>query len=55
MTDGIGDFPGLCRKLDYVRDLGVTALWLMPSWVGIPIRAVLILTKGQAGARAWPV
>ena len=25
--DGIGDFQGLCRKHDYLHDLGVTALW----------------------------
>src|SRR6516162_969101 len=30
--DGIGDFEGLCRKLDYLRDLGVTALWLLPFY-----------------------
>jgi maltose alpha-D-glucosyltransferase/alpha-amylase len=28
--DGIGDFPGLVEKLDYVADLGVTAIWLLP-------------------------
>jgi len=28
--DGIGDFPGLTSKLDYLKDLGVTALWLLP-------------------------
>jgi len=28
--DGIGDFPGLAEKLDYLQDLGITALWLMP-------------------------
>src|SRR6266851_4799326 len=28
--DGIGDFTGLTRKLDYLQDLGVTALWLLP-------------------------
>lgn len=28
--DGIGDFPGLTEKLDYLQDLGVTALWLLP-------------------------
>ena len=28
--DGIGDFPGLLTKLDYLEDLGVTCLWLLP-------------------------
>jgi maltose alpha-D-glucosyltransferase/alpha-amylase len=28
--DGIGDFPGLMRRLDYLQGLGVTTLWLMP-------------------------
>lgn len=28
--DGIGDFKGLTEKLDYLQDLGVTALWLLP-------------------------
>jgi maltose alpha-D-glucosyltransferase/alpha-amylase len=30
VTDGIGDFGGLTQKLDYLEDLGVTALWLLP-------------------------
>jgi len=30
--DGIGDFKGLIEKLDYLRDLGVTALWLLPFY-----------------------
>jgi maltose alpha-D-glucosyltransferase/alpha-amylase len=28
--DGIGDFRGLTEKLDYLQDLGVTAVWLLP-------------------------
>ena len=28
--DGIGDFAGLMRRLDYLAGLGVTCLWLMP-------------------------
>ena len=31
-NDGIGDFEGLTQKLDYVRDLGVTAIWVMPFY-----------------------
>ena len=30
--DGIGDFRGLTTKLDYLRDLGVTTLWLLPFY-----------------------
>ncbi len=29
-NDGIGDFPGLIQKLDYLQNLGVTCLWLLP-------------------------
>jgi maltose alpha-D-glucosyltransferase/alpha-amylase len=29
-ADGIGDFQGLLRRLDYLQGLGVTALWLLP-------------------------
>ena len=31
--DGVGDLRGLLGKLDYVRDLGVTCLWLLPFFV----------------------
>src|SRR6202521_2363684 len=30
--DGIGDFGGLTQKLDYLQDLGVTAVWLLPFY-----------------------
>lgn len=29
-NDGIGDFGGLLQKLDYLQDLGVTCIWLLP-------------------------
>ncbi len=31
-NDGIGDFTGLTDKLDYLQELGVTALWLLPFY-----------------------
>jgi maltose alpha-D-glucosyltransferase/alpha-amylase len=31
-NDGIGDFAGLTERLDYLQDLGVTALWLLPFY-----------------------
>jgi hypothetical protein len=30
--DGSGDFRGLTEKLDYIRDLGVTAIWILPFY-----------------------
>ena len=30
--DGIGDFKGLTSKLDYIKDLGVTAIWILPFY-----------------------
>lgn len=30
--DGIGDFRGLIQKLDYLEDLGITAIWLLPFY-----------------------
>jgi maltose alpha-D-glucosyltransferase/alpha-amylase len=31
-SDGIGDFVGLTQKLDYLHELGVTTLWLLPFY-----------------------
>jgi len=30
--DGVGDFAGLIDKLDYLHDLGITAIWLLPFY-----------------------
>ncbi|WP_207907974.1 maltose alpha-D-glucosyltransferase [Bosea sp. BK604] len=30
--DGIGDFPGLMSKLDYIVELGATVVWLLPFY-----------------------
>ncbi len=30
--DGVGDFLGLAERLDYIADLGVTAIWLLPFY-----------------------
>jgi maltose alpha-D-glucosyltransferase/alpha-amylase len=31
-ADGVGDFAGIAQKLDYIADLGVTAIWTMPFY-----------------------
>jgi maltose alpha-D-glucosyltransferase/alpha-amylase len=31
-NDGVGDFPGLLQKLDYIASLGVNAIWLLPFY-----------------------
>lgn len=31
-NDGVGDFRGLMEKLDYIAELGVTAIWLLPFY-----------------------
>lgn len=31
-SDGIGDFKGLTEKLDYLKELGITCLWLLPFY-----------------------
>jgi maltose alpha-D-glucosyltransferase/alpha-amylase len=30
--DGFGDFRGLCQKLDYIKSLGATTIWLLPFY-----------------------
>jgi maltose alpha-D-glucosyltransferase / alpha-amylase len=35
--DGIGDFPGLLQRMDYIEELGVTCLWLLPFFAS-PMR-----------------
>ena len=32
VADGNGDFRGLTSKLDYLHDLGVNAIWLLPFY-----------------------
>lgn len=31
-NDGVGDFAGLASRLDYLEELGVTAIWLLPYY-----------------------
>ncbi|HSE40556.1 MAG TPA: alpha-amylase family glycosyl hydrolase, partial [Acidobacteriota bacterium] len=31
-NDGMGDFPGLTAKLDYLQDLGINCIWLLPFY-----------------------
>ena len=32
-NDGMGDIPGIISKLDYIKDLGATAIWFSPLYV----------------------
>jgi maltose alpha-D-glucosyltransferase/alpha-amylase len=31
-NDGVGDFPGLIKRLDYLAELGINAIWLLPFY-----------------------
>ena len=31
-NDGVGDLPGLAQRIDYLAELGITVLWLMPFY-----------------------
>ena len=48
-NDGVGDLPGLTAKLDYLKDLGVTAIWLLPSFPS-PLRC----SPSRPGLRTPP-
>ena len=45
--DGIGDFPGLIQKLDYLEDLGINTIWLLP------LTAKLIVVMRGNRDRDW--
>jgi len=50
--DGIGDFNGITEKLDYLQDLGVKGLWLMPINPPPPTMAMMSrLLRGQLRLR----
>ena len=49
--DGIGDFRGLTSSLDYLRDLGVTTLWLLPFY---PRRSAMTATTSPTTSRSIP-
>ena len=42
--DGIGDIPGIISRLDYLKKLGIDAIWLSP--VLTRVRAMALQTKG---------
>jgi hypothetical protein len=43
--DAIGDFPGLIQRLDYLQDLGVSCLWLLPFFPPLLKTVELDLSK----------
>ena len=42
-ADGVGDFKGLRERLDYLQDLGVTAVWLLPFYPS-PLRTTATIS-----------
>lgn len=50
-ADGVGDFRGLCQKLDYIQHLGVDTLWLLPFY---PRRCVTTATTSPTTAASIP-
>jgi hypothetical protein len=52
-NDGIGDFDGLTAKLDYIRDLGVTAIWAIADRYDRSSRQSLIRSGRGAGLKAF--
>ena len=44
--DGIGDFRGLTEKLDYLQELGITTIWLLPFYPS-PLRDDGVLRARQ--------
>src|SRR4051794_7716791 len=50
--DGVGDFEGLSRRLDYLSGLGVTCVWLQPPTrrAATPSTCRLTATAGSAWA-----
>ena len=45
--DGIGDFEGVTQKLDYIKSLGVTDIWLTPfiSHLVLMVDMILLITN----------
>ncbi len=56
--DGIGDLEGICRKLDYIKDMGFNAIWLNPIYeslffdAGYDVSDYLKVAKRYGGNKA---
>ena len=35
-ADGLGDIPGITKKLDYIKSLGADAIWISPFYLSPP-------------------
>ena len=56
--DGIGDIKGIISRLDYLRTLGIDAIWLSPVYrrrmtMGMIFLTIRILTLCSAHLRIW--
>ena len=52
-NDGIGDFPGLISKLDYIAELGVNTLWLLPFYPSPSASSMRRIGAASASSPSW--
>ena len=56
-NDGIGDLRGITKKLDYLKDLGITMLWICPIYqspiMDMTFLIIQLLHRSLAQWRTW--
>ena len=57
--DGVGDLPGITRRLEYIEQLGVDAIWISPFCKspdeGLRLRRRRLLRRRSRCSARWPI